>query len=140
MFQKILVAMDGSKCARKAFEKALEMAKTSDGTLTIVHVLQLPPTMGHGKKLAADVETFFRRDAKLFLAEHAEEAVMKGVKVDMVLSKGNPAQGILHAAESADADVIVIGSRGLGGVKGLMLGSVSHAVVQHASVPVLVVR
>jgi nucleotide-binding universal stress UspA family protein len=140
MFRKILVAIDGSKCARKAFEKALEMAKATDGALTIMHVLQLPPTAALGKTLAAEAEGFFRRDAKLFLAEHAEEAAMKGVKVDTILSKGNPARAILHAAESSDADVIVIGSRGLGGVKGLMLGSVSHAVVQHASVPVLVVR
>lgn len=140
MFKKILVAMDGSNCARKAFEKALDMARASGGTLTIMHVLQLPPTALFEKELTAKVEAFFRRDAKLFLAEHAEEAAMKGISVDTILAKGNPAQAILRAAESAGFDVIIIGSRGLGGVKGLLLGSVSHAVVQHASVPVLVVR
>ncbi len=140
MFEKVLVAIDGSKCAEKAFEKALAEAKKSGGTLTIVHVLQLPPTVGFGKKLTAEVETFFRRDAKLFLAEHAEKADMEGVKVDTILASGYPAKAILHAAETTGADVIIVGSRGLGGMKGLMLGSVSSAVVQHAKVPVLVVR
>jgi nucleotide-binding universal stress UspA family protein len=140
MFKNILVAIDGSKCARKAFERAVRMAEASGGSLTIIHVLQLPSTAGFGKKLTAEIEGFFRKDAKLFLAEHAQEAGMKGVRADTVLARGNPAQAILHAAESAGADVIIIGSRGLGGMKGLLLGSVSHAVVQHASVPVLVVR
>lgn len=140
MFRKVLIAIDGSKCARKAFEKALEMARASGGTLTIIHVMQVPHAAGIGKTLTAEVESFFRKDAKLFLAEHAEEAEMKGVKADTILVKGHPAKAILYAAKSMGADVIIVGSRGLGGMKGLLLGSVSHAVVQHASAPVLVVR
>lgn len=140
MFNKILVAIDGSKYAEKAFEKAIDMARASGGMLVVLHVLQLPPTIGYGKKLSAEVETLFRKDAKIFLAEHAEKATLKGIQVDTVLAKGSPAQAILHAADSTGADLIVIGGRGLGGVKGLFLGSVLHAVAQRAGVPVLVAR
>ena len=57
-----------------------------------------------------------------------------------MLIKGNPAEAILNAATSVTTDLIIIGSRGRGGIKELMLGSVSSAVVQHAKVPVLVVK
>ena len=140
MYRKVLVAIDGSKCAERAFERALEIVKAGNGTLTIVHVLELPPTVGFGKRLSAEVETFISKDAKLYLAEHVEKAAIKGVKANTILVKGHPGKAILDAAKSNEVDIIVMGRRGLGGMKGLMLGSVSHTVVQHSKVPVLVVR
>jgi nucleotide-binding universal stress UspA family protein len=140
MFSKVLVATDGSECARKAFDSAIEMVKMSHGTLTIIHVIQLPPTIGFGKKLTREVESFFRKDAEAFLAEKEREAKIRGVKADTVLLKGNPAKAILYTAKSMNADLIVVGSRGLGGVKGLLLGSVSNGVVHASKVSVLVAK
>jgi nucleotide-binding universal stress UspA family protein len=137
MFKKVLVAIDGSECAERAFEKALEMTP-SEVMLTIIHVLQLPPMIG--SKKTTEIEPFFRREARLFLVEHSNRAAAKGVKADTILIKGNPAEAILNAATSVTTDLIIIGSRGRGGIKELMLGSVSSAVVQHAKVPVLVVK
>jgi nucleotide-binding universal stress UspA family protein len=140
VYRKVLVTIDASKCAQRAFERALEIVKAGNGTLTIVHVLELSLTVGFGKRLSAEVETFFGKDAKMYLAEHMEKAATKDVKANTILAKGHPAKAILDAAKSNEVDIIVMGSRGLGGMKGLTLGSISHAVVQHSKVPVLVVR
>ncbi|WP_415281103.1 universal stress protein [Candidatus Nitrososphaera sp. FF02] len=137
MFKKVLVAIDGSECAERAFEKALEMT-APDGTLSVIHVLHLPLSVSSKKPV--DFETFFKRGARSFLVEHQKKAATRGLKADTILIKGNPAEAILNAATSTGADLIIIGSRGQGGIKGLMLGSVSSAVVQHAKIPVLVVR
>ncbi len=140
MYSKVLVATDGSECARRALESAIKMVKAPDGTLTIMHVLQLSPAVGFGKKLTEEIESLFLKDATAFLEDQKREVEARGVKTDTILVKGNPAQAILHAAEEMNADLIVIGSRGLGGVKGLFLGSVSNAVVHGSKIPVLVTK
>jgi nucleotide-binding universal stress UspA family protein len=76
----------------------------------------------------------------LILADYAEEADGKGVKVQTLLAKGRPAKIILYTARVENADLIAIGSRGLRGMKGVLLGSVSSAVVERSRVPVLVVK
>ena len=74
------------------------------------------------------------------MAEYAEIAKARGVKAETMLVRGHPARAILDAAKAKGTDLIVVGSRGLGGVKGLLLGSVSNAVVQNSKVPVMVVK
>jgi nucleotide-binding universal stress UspA family protein len=140
MFPRILVGVDGSECARRAFNAAIEMAKASNGSLVVLCVVQPPMTIGQRKEIAARFVRILEREAKMILADYAQEADKKNVKAETRLAKGHPAEIILYTARAEHADLIVVGSRGLGGMKGLLLGSVSHAVIQHASAPVLVVR
>jgi len=81
-------------------------------------------------------------EARKFLDSLAERAQKEhGIKAELIWRAGHPAKVIIDIAEkTVGADLIVIGSRGLGGFKELLLGSVSHAVVNHARDPVLIVR
>ncbi|AIF82969.1 universal stress protein UspA-like protein [Candidatus Nitrososphaera evergladensis SR1] len=140
VYSKVLVATDGSECARKALESAIKIVKASNGSLTIIHVLQIPRTVGFGKKLTPEILLFYRRDAKAFLAEQQREVELHGIKADILLREGSPAKAILNAAKAMNADLIVMGSRGLGGVKELFLGSVSNAVVHSSKISVLITK
>ncbi len=60
--------------------------------------------------------------------------------IERIIKKGHPSKVILDLSESIGVDLVIVGSRGLGGVKEFMLGSVSHSVARHASVPVLIVK
>jgi nucleotide-binding universal stress UspA family protein len=140
MYSKILVGVDGSECARKAFNSALALAKELGAKLYVVCVVQTVPVVGLHREKLASLESIIERQAKLILAECATRADMKGVRAETVLAKGHPAQIILYTAKAEGADLIVVGSRGLGGMKGMLLGSVSSAVVHNSKVPVMVVK
>ncbi len=140
MFSKILVGVDGSECARRAFDAAAEMAKVTGARLLVLCVVQPPMVMGQRKQTAARFVGILEREARLILADYAEEADRKGVKSETVLAKGHPAKIILYTAKAEKADLIVVGSRGLGGFKGMLLGSISSAVVHNSKMPVLVAK
>lgn len=140
MFARILVGVDGSDYARRAFDAAVTMTKASNGSLVVLCVVQPPMVIGQRKETAARFVRILEREARMILADYVQEADKKGVKAETRLTKGHPAAVILEAARSEHADLIVIGSRGLGGVKGMLLGSVSSAVVQNSKVPVLVAK
>ena len=140
MFSRILVGVDGSECARRAFDAAVAMARTSNASLVVLCVVQPPMIIGQRKEIAARFIRILEREGKMILADYAEEADKKGVKAETRLAKGHPAKIILYTARAEHADLIVVGSRGRGGVKGMLLGSVSSAVVQNSKVPVLVVK
>src|SRR5574341_1127006 len=140
MFSKILVGVDGSECAKRAFDAAVEMAKETNASLIALCVVQLPMVIGQRKETAAKFVRILEREAKLILADYAAEADKKGVKVETVLAKGHPAKIILYTTKAEKADLVVVGSRGLGGMKGMLLGSISSAVVQNSKVPVLVAK
>ena len=118
------------------------LAKVHDAHLTILHV---------NEPLSAAPETHIALNAIQAAAEDqankflnglaAEVQANYGIKSETNWRIGHPVKVILDVAEnSAQADLIVMGSRGLGGFKEMLLGSVSHAVVNHSKVPVLVVR
>lgn len=143
LFQKILAAYDGSKAANKALDKAIDLCKvTPEAKLEVLHVYDFPRfyvAEGFAPVPASMNKDFYE------LAERTAEEAKKRVeaaglepKVEMV--QGPPAETILEHAQKNGADLIVIGSRGLGGIREFVLGSVSHNVVQHARIPVLVVK
>ncbi len=140
MVSKILVAVDGSECARKAFDSTLKLGKELGAKVTVLTVVQPPSMITMQKDLLGTIETLLEKEAKIMLANYATIAEKRGVDVETVLAIGYPSRIILGTAESKGVDLIVVGSRGLGGLKELFLGSVSHAVVQNASIPVLVVK
>ena len=138
----IIVGIDGSGHARRALEWAVNEAAMRHAPLTVVTVNQMVTGWGVPMVYPGDQE----------LIEKAREAAEE--ETDLVLGKigaesrpsvtvqavaGLPGEALLNAAADADADMIVVGSRGAGGFKRLLMGSVSTQVTHHAHCPVVVI-
>jgi nucleotide-binding universal stress UspA family protein len=140
MFERILLAVDGSDHAAHAAKVAAELAQCMKSTeLRIVVVYDpIPPYLGEPNLQAAI-------DARLDDAQDVLQkavAVIDNSQIDVhtELIEGNAAEAIIEVAKTRNSDVIVMGSRGLGRLAGLVLGSTSQKVVGHAPCPVLIVR
>ncbi|MDU4697054.1 MAG: universal stress protein [Paenibacillus sp.] len=143
LFNKIIAAYDGSKAANKALDKAIELCKATPGAkLEVLHVYDFPRF--YVAEGFAPVPTSMNKDFYELAERTAEEAKSRlaaaGLEPNVTMDQGSPAETILEFAQKNGADLIVIGSRGLGGIREFVLGSVSHNVVQHARIPVLVVK
>jgi nucleotide-binding universal stress UspA family protein len=141
-FQHVLVAYDGSEQAQSALLRAKELVRSIPGSrLTIAHVFHYPNLVVGEAMIAAPVrmELDELSDSERTLDE-AKELATDLPNAATALLQGDPARALLDYAEELQADLIVIGSRGLSTLKELFLGSVSHYVVQHAKVPVLVIK
>lgn len=143
LFRHILVAYDGSKQAVKALEKAVGLVEACGGgtKLTVVHILNLAPVMTGDMLFAptAAMETLAVERAEAIVAD-AERKTAAVVRAAAEMHIGTPAKMVLELAEERGCDLIVLGSRGLGKLREFVLGSVSQHVVQHAKIPVLVVK
>ena len=138
---RILVAVDGSACADNAFESAVELAKKFGSKLYALCVVHTPSMLGADKETVHALEGQLQIEARLMLSRYYTYAQSKyGIVIETILTQGYPSRLIVDTAKAKDIDLIVIGSRGLSGIKGLFLGSVSHDVVRSAKQPVLVVK
>jgi nucleotide-binding universal stress UspA family protein len=137
MFNHILVAIDGSSYSQMALPAAVEMANKFDGEILVLHVSE----HDRGRAVVYTLETPAAATAMVADAVKKlqdEGIAAKGKLVDV--AAGHVAKAIVEAAEANGIDLIVMGSRGLSDVEGMMLGSVTHKVMQTAVIPVLVVR
>lgn len=137
MYDRILLAVDGSEHAKKAVSSAAELAKASDGEIRVFNVREVDVA----KMGAAIAET--PDEAAELVNGVVHDLHERGVKASgsaRSAAFGRAAQEILDEAKSFGADLIVMGSRGLSDFKALLLGSVAHKVLQHAESPVLVIR
>ena len=147
MFNKILVAFDGSKGAEGALVKAAELCTLTKGELAVLtvyrhhSVLEASLSMVRGSDLSSGNLDDAMRSASREAAEYAKaKAIELGVENVHAYIKGGPsARTIAAFARDNDCDLIVVGSRGLGATEGYMLGSVSHKVTSITSTPVLVI-
>ncbi len=145
-FGKILVAVDGSESARRAVEVAIELAKSLSAELTVLNILETPVTpYASDKPVEMDVNEpveAMRTDGERAVPGAASLAEERGVKTvqRVVRHMGSAAEGITAYAKSNDIDLIVVGTRGLGGIRKLVVGSVASGVTGSASCCVLVVR
>jgi nucleotide-binding universal stress UspA family protein len=137
---RILVAVDGSECSDRAFKAGLNLAKKFDSTLYALAVVDLPSILGLDRDNAQKLEASLQYRAKLMLSDYYKEAKRKGMEIETILARGYPSKAIVDIAKTKDIGLIVIGTRGLSGIKGLFLGSVSSDVVRRARQPVLVIR
>ncbi|MBW2428565.1 MAG: universal stress protein [Deltaproteobacteria bacterium] len=139
MFKNILLAFDGSDCSNKALAYASNLAEQYGAALWLVHVFP------HTSDLLGyeDFEKLFakRKSAGQVVIDDALQKLDKStLKVHPELLEGPEAESILKAAKTSQADLIVMGTRGLGAVKGLLIGSVSRKVIHYATCPVMVVH
>jgi nucleotide-binding universal stress UspA family protein len=138
---RILVALDGSEGADKAFNAAAELTRKFDAKLFAICVVELPSTLGIEKEFVRTLETALQRQARQLLSDYSAKAKTNyGIEIEIILASGYPSRAIVDMAKSKDIDFIVIGTRGMSGIKSLILGSVSQDVVRGAKQPVLVVK
>jgi len=133
---RILVAVDGSTNSLAAVGWAADLAAPTGAEVVAVHVLGLLDRLGPGTE-AVPVESHLEEIRERF--ENSWCAPLRAVRFRTELRYGSPVQVILDLAEETGADLIVLGSRGLGGFPELLLGSTSSQVAQHANRAVLIV-
>jgi nucleotide-binding universal stress UspA family protein len=136
--EKILVPVDGSPGSEKGLAYASLLASMTKAELVVVVAFDPPLTVRRrGILQAQHVKSEMEEDAKELAKEAAQLLTDRGHNARAVVVRGDPVEAILEIAESDQADMIVMGRRGLGRLAGLLLGSVSERVARHASVPVL---
>lgn len=146
MFQHILLASDGSDNAIRAADTAAQIASKFGARVTILTVfnppVMAPPFLG-GPEPIIDAEVLTQQAEEIQEAvERRTGAILETQKVPYECRRevGHPVDHIVSVAEQENADLIVMGSRGLGGLQSFLLGSVSDRVLHHAHCPVLIVR
>ena len=140
--ERILVATDGSPAAMEAVAVGVELATEHGSEVMFVHVVPLVdvvPATGLAPISGAFLHELSDHDRTL-LVEAAEVAAAEGIVATTVLLRGDTVDEIVAFADSHDADVIVVGSRGRGAISGTLLGSVSRGVLAESKRPVLIVR
>ncbi|MGH6718787.1 MAG: universal stress protein [Alphaproteobacteria bacterium] len=148
MFTNIVLGVDGSEHALKATDRACELARLCAARLVILTVAK--PIRGVSKQvreymyaehIAGEPQYVLSEMAKSVLIEAESRARRAGLEnVKTVVREGQPARRIVEYAKEHGADLIVLGSRGLGDIGGLLLGSVSHKVITLAECTCLIVK
>lgn len=137
--KKILAATDGSEYSFKAVNEAGKLAKVMGAALTVIAVVQDVVVYGGYESVYFDNENITKA-SEAVLRKTKEVMEQEGVAVETILGKGNAAEVINATAEEGGFDLIVMGSRGLGGINRLLLGSVSGRVANTSKVSVLIVK
>jgi nucleotide-binding universal stress UspA family protein len=158
MFHKILVAIDQSPLGEHIFSRALDLARTLESELMVLHVLsadeagspQMPLSVtGLRGSLTVEAALFeiyqkqwqdFEAQGLEFLRSHAQIATEAGIKTEFTQTPGYPGRVICELAQNWQSDLIVVGRRGNSGLNELFLGSVSNYVLHHAPCEVLTIH
>jgi nucleotide-binding universal stress UspA family protein len=141
MFHNILVAVDGSPHADQALTHAIDLAESEHARLTLITAIaELPPTTfltagGVAGTLVADTRA--EADA---IVRHARDRIPADLPVTTLLTEEPIRLGLIRQIKDGHHDLVVMGSRGRGAVRATLLGSVSHYVLHHSPVPVLIVH
>lgn len=135
--KKILVLLDGSKNSKRGLETAIDFARHYDTKLTGMHVIcKIPKEF---QKLEYPEKPLLKQAEKIM--EHARKvSAQNGILFEEKIAFGNVGEEIVEFATDLNYDIIIIGARGFGAVKEVLLGSVSNYVVHKSKIPVLIVK
>jgi len=132
LYQKILVPIDGSGHSKRSLQEAIKIAKMTNGSITLLnvqsktlHAPNLPSNDAAQNSILIDGQRLVQAD---------------GIPVNTLLLEGNVVDKIVKTAKEENFDLIVIGARGLSKFEEILMGSVSHGVVEAAPCPVIVTR
>lgn len=145
MYKKILVPVDGSEKAAKAALHGAELASKLGADLILFHVVpSLPPYVNTSPDRFGNIQQAimdeFHRHGQDILTQVKDDLAAYGLNIATDIAMGQPADEILNKVKDTGCDLLVMGSRGLGEIKGYLMGSVSNRVTRHAACPVLIVR
>jgi nucleotide-binding universal stress UspA family protein len=145
VFTRIVVGTDGSETAAEAVRQAIDLAKLTDARLSLVSAFSpVPQRRVKGESLSAPADIQYeigpREDVNLILDAAAADARKDGIEVQTHPVEGDPAEAILNVAEQTNADLIVVGNKGMTGARRYLLGSVPNNVSHHAPCSVIIVR
>jgi nucleotide-binding universal stress UspA family protein len=142
MFRNILLAIDGSPDADRATGDAIDLAECANALLTIFSAIPTPPPFAYatpGAAALSDLHEKAREETEAIVRE-ALERVPDSVGVRTVVKDEPVKPALIGQIEEGRHDLVVMGSRGRGAVRSALLGSVSHHVLHHGRVPVLIVH
>jgi len=138
----ILVPLDFSDAANSILEWAAHLAKQHGSRVVLFHAYHLPVEFQQleGAYLPPDFWANVKAEASESLERYAEQLRAQGIETEAVVAEGYAATAIVDEVEKQNADVVVIGTHGLSGLKHLLLGSIAERVVQKSPCPVLTVK
>lgn len=134
---RIVVGLDGSGHAARALQCALTEARLREATLDLVHAVPEPYLMGDAMLVPLPSHDELRAEAVAVIANVLAQVDVGDVRTESIGAVGSAASVLCETAKGAE--LLVVGSRGLGGFRGLLLGSVTQQVVAHSPCPILVV-
>ena len=142
MLSKILVPVDGSENSFRALEQAIFLAtKIQEAQITVVYIIEdLPSLYIYSPKIIEKLHADYKSEYTKILERCKEMASNSGININTVLLEGDPASKIIGYSEMEKFDLIIIGSRGMGKFKEVIIGSVSNKVLHHAKCSVMLVR
>ena len=142
MLSEILVPVDGSENSFRALEQAIFLAtKIQEAKITVLYIIEHPPTVYiYSPKIMEKLRADYEKESAKILERCKEMANKSGINIHTVLSEGDPASKIIGYSEREKFDIIIIGSRGMGRFKEVIVGSVSNKVLHHAKCSVMLVR
>jgi nucleotide-binding universal stress UspA family protein len=147
VFRNIACAVDFSECSMHGLDYAISLAEEAHASLTVVHVIELPPdiprevheTVMLGPRSRREYLALAEEEARARLSEAVRDRGHAAVSVDTALASGKPYREILRVAAEHSADLIVVGVHGRGAIDRMLFGSTTQHLVRQASCPVLTV-
>ncbi|ATW25232.1 universal stress protein [Candidatus Formimonas warabiya] len=139
LIRKIVVGYDGSGYSKRALEAAIYLAKALEASVTTLTVIQAPefsPSLDEIDEGYKDAEKMI----KPLLDEIKGFGEQNKIEINSVVLRGHPAGSIVKYAFDKKADLIIMGTRGVGGFKSMILGSIAQKVVSYSKVPVMVIK
>jgi len=138
MYQHIILAADGSDHSIRATEETIKLVKGTKTVVEIVYVSDFSKSKDEVLHAEGQEALDVKRRKKLLPIEEAFDA--QGIEYSLQLLRGEPGPAIVEYANDSQADLVVVGSRGLNSLQEMMLGSVSHKIVKRVDCPVLLVK
>ena len=133
--------IDGSDNSYRALDAALLLSEKLGSSITVIHVMEeVPITHIGSEKMLNELLEAYKKENQDILLKCTEIANQKGLTIKTFLIQGNPASAILDYNKKEKFDLVIMGSRGLGTFKELLLGSVSSKIVHHSPCAVLLIR
>ena len=142
---KILACTDGSEQSLKALQQAAKISKCFNGEVTVIHVENFIPHLKsnwpyYSEETFKELEERNKENVARIMADAVKLFEEENIKIKTLIKVGHPSETILRVASEERFNMIIIGSRGMGSFKKLLLGSVSNAVAQVAAADVLIVK
>ncbi len=135
--KNVLVALDVPGPSKNLLDKAISIAKISDAKITGIHVLVVQPTL---IATVTNYRKYLTKNAEKMLNSAKKYCEDQDVKFTSKITQGKPADKITEFAKKEQVDLVITGSRGFGGIKSAILGSVANSIVHKSKVSVLVVK